>query len=136
MDLFAQLGEAVGDHWPFVAAMLIFATIGQVLKGTVWTERNFLRWRTETPNAVLWRFFWWGRKTMPLHPVAVGALVGVLWSLPVADKVDTRAAAVLYFAFAGIMSTWAFAIAKGWAKKKGIDLKLPGTSKPPPDSKE
>ena len=139
MDLIAQLGEAVGDHWPFVAAMLIFATVGQVLKGTVWTERNFLKWRVDKPNAILWRVFWWGRKTMPLHPVAVGALCGrFVPGLPASPGVEGATALMLYFAFAGIGSTWAFAFVKAAAKKRGIDLKLPGNgnSAPPPSKAE
>lgn len=134
MELLSQMWEAIAPHWPFVAAMFILAFIGQVLKGVVWTEANFLRWRMHTPNAILWRFFWWGRKTLPLHPVAAGALLGLIPSMPVGSGVEGRTAAMLYFAFAGVLSTWAFAIVKAWAKSKDIDLKIPGngSSTPPP----
>ena len=135
MDLLAQLWETIAPHWPFAAAALIFAFIGQVMKGAVWTEANFLRWRIDKPNPILWRFFWWGRKTMPLHPVAAGALLGLVPNVPVGAGIEGGPATVLYFAFAGVISTWAFALVKSWAKKKGIDLKLPGEngSKPPPE---
>jgi hypothetical protein len=38
----------------------------------------------------------------------------------------------MYFGFFGGMSTWAFEVIKGLAKKKGIDLEIPGGSDPPP----
>ena len=136
MELLSQMWEAIAPHWPFVAAMFILASIGQVVKGTVWTRDNFLKYRMRTPNAVLWRFFWWGRKTLPLHPVAAGALLGLTPGVPLGTGIEGTTAAVLYFAFAGVFSTWAFAIVKAWAKSKDIDLKLPGdsSSAPPPAS--
>lgn len=122
MELLSQLGEAVGAHWPFVATALIFATVGQVLKAAVWTQRNFLRWRVDEPNAVLWRVFWWGRKTLPLHPVGAGALLGLVPAMPTSAGVDSTSGSVLYFAFAGVASTWVFATLKAAAKRKGLDL--------------
>lgn len=132
MEILKELWDAIAPHWPFFACALILAFVGQVVKGTVWTEANFLKWRMHTPNRVLWRFFWWGRKTMPLHPVAVGALLGLVPNIPLGTGIEGRPAAVLYFAFAGVFSTWIFAFVKAAAKKRGIDLKLPGQSDPPP----
>jgi hypothetical protein len=136
MELLSQMWEAIAPHWPFAAATLILAFVGQVVKGTVWTEANFLKWRMEKPNPVLWRFFWWGRKTMPLHPVAVGALLGLVPNIPAGTGIEGRPATMLYFAFAGVMSTWAFALVKAWAKKHDIDLKLPGQPSTPPPAQD
>ena len=131
MDILGNILELAGAHWPFVAATLILAFIGQVLKGTVWTREHFLKWRLLTPNRVLWRFFWWGRKTLPIHPVVAGGLLGLVPGIPASPQVEGTTALVLYFAFAGVISTWAFAIVKAWAKKQGIDLNLSGQSDPP-----
>jgi hypothetical protein len=133
MDTLAKLWELIQPHWPFAAVVVILAVVGQFMKGVVWTRPNFLRWRMTTPNAVLWRVFWWGRKTMPLHPVCAGAVLGTIPGIPVGTGIDGRPATILYFAFAGVISTWAFAMIKGWAKREyDLDLQLPGESSPPP----
>lgn len=129
MDIVGKLLELLGAHWPFPAAMLVLAAIGQVMKGSVWTEQNFLKWRQEKPNRVLWRFFWWGRATLPVHPVVAGALLCFVPGIPASPGVETRTALALYFGFAGVMSTWAFALVRAWAKNKGYDLDATASAK-------
>lgn len=113
-------------HWPFASATLIFMVIGQVMTKNVFTKSA--HW-TRRP---VW-FWWWGRKTLPLHPIAAGALLGLLWRNPEVG-VDTLAASMGYFAMAGAASVCTYEILKGLAKERGYDLNLPGvdSSNPPP----
>jgi hypothetical protein len=113
-------------HWPFVCAMLIFMIIGQVVKTSVFPKDG---WKTHKP---VW-LFWWGRKTLPLHPIVAGMLMGLVWHSPEAG-VTTTAACVGYFAMAGAISVWAYEFLKGLAKKEGIDLNLPGVDDSVPPS--
>ena len=112
---------------PFVAWMILASIIGQVVKTQVFTrKRAFAKGRLQS-------FWWWGRKTMALHAAAAGAVIGLLWPGTIeAGYEGGTVQGVLYFATAGGLSVWLFEVAKGLAKKKGIDLKLPGESKTPP----
>jgi len=112
--------ELALSHWPFLAAMLFFAVLTQVLKGTVFTQENVVKYKTK--KHVLGELIWWGRKSLPLHPVIFGMGLGFIPGVPVSAGVETIAAKVFYFAFAGLVSTWAFAVVKSLAKKRGIDL--------------
>lgn len=106
-------------HWPFLTAALIFAAAGQVAKGAVFTREAI---RARMPG---WQghALWWGRKTLALHPVAVGALVGLIPGIPTSPGVPgTLAASCLYFAGAGIFSTFGFSVLKGLLKQRGIEL--------------
>ena len=103
-------------HWPFVVTALALGSVGQVVKQTLWTKANAAK------HAVCW----WGRKTMPAHPVVVGLLLGAIPNMPVSPGIEGGAATVLYYAGAGVFSTWGFAILKGAMAKRGYDLKAPG----------
>ncbi len=117
-------------HWPFMAAALIFAMAGQVAKATFFTKANVRKYKGSKPW--LGETLWWGRKTLPMHPVGLGVAMGLVPGMPVGPGIETPAATVLYFAFAGLCSTWAFSVIKQLAKKKGIDLDLPTATTPPP----
>jgi len=123
--------EDVLAHWPFVAASLIFAMFGQVVKGTLFTRDNILKYKGNGP-AWLGELLWWGRKTMPVHPVVAGILLGFVPGMPVGPGVDAGAATVLYFGAAGMASTWAFALLRQLAKRQGIELDIPRQTDPPP----
>lgn len=110
-------------HWPFAAVALTLMLVGQVAKSALWTKQNA---QARKPKW-LW---WWGYKTLPIHPVAVGAAIGAIWREP--EPGIAGQAAVWYFALAGGFSVWLYQIAKGIAKRRGIELELPGESKPPP----
>ena len=109
------------SHWPFVVTALCLATVGQAVKQTLWTK----------DNAAAFTVCWWGYKTKAAHPVIVGALLGVIPGMPVSPGVAEGSATVLYYAGAGIASTWGFALLKGFAKKRGYDLAMPGDTTPP-----
>ena len=107
--------DIIISHWPFMAFALIVAVTVQVLKATVWTMR-----RAEKGKAR--GFFWWGRKTLPLHPVAVGCLVALIPGIPASEGVATLAAKMLYYAASGLTATWIFAVIKSLAKRRGINI--------------
>lgn len=102
-------------HWPFFAFAIVAMMINQVIKSSVFTKK-----RAITKSKMQW-FFWWSYKTLPLHPVGLGALVGLVWLNPEND-VWPIVASVFYFALGGTLSVWLYQIIKGLAKKRGLDL--------------
>jgi hypothetical protein len=122
MDSFMEAHVYSIVHWPFFAFAFVAMLFNQVMKSAIFTKA-----RAITKGKGQW-FFWWARKTLPLHPVLVGALVGFIWRNPEqADPTWPWIAPVFYFALAGTLSVWIYQIIKGIAKKKGIELEpLPG----------
>jgi len=115
---------------PFVAWAITASIVGQVMKTQVFT-----RDRAKDTGSKLHLFWKWARKTLPLHPVAVGAAIGLVWPGTIEDGYQGGTiAGVLYFAIAGALSVWTFETLKGVLKKyEGIELgPLPGQSEPPP----
>lgn len=112
-------------HWPFFAAMIILMITGQVVKTNIFTKDAY---KTKKP---LWLYYW-GRKTLALHPILAGMILGTIWKNPEAG-VKTVPACMGYFAMAGAFSVWAYELLKGLAHKEGIDIDLPGVddSTPP-----
>jgi hypothetical protein len=78
--------------------------------------------------------WWWGRKTLALHPIAAGVVLGFIWREP-EPGITNLAACMGYFAMAGAMSTSAYEVLKGLAKKQGYDLNLPGVDPSIPPAK-
>lgn len=117
-DVVNFVTESLLPHWPFLTALVIFMIIGQVVKSAVFTKDAH---KTRSPK---W-LFWWGRKTLPLHPIAGGLVVGLVWRNP-EPGIASLAASMGYFAMAGALSVWAYEFLKGLAKKEGIDISLPG----------
>lgn len=113
----------VQPHLAFFATTLLFMVMGQVSKTSIFPKNG---WLTRKP---IW-FFWWGRKTLPLHPILGGFLLGLMWHHP-EPGINTIPAAMTYFAVAGALSVWAYEFLKGLAKKQGIDLSLPGEEDDP-----
>lgn len=122
-DLMDFAGRHIIPHWPFYCWLLIAMLIGQIAKRTLWTREHA---RDKKPH---W-FWWWMRKTMALHPVLAGCTLGVVWRSP-EPGADTMIASMGYFAMAGALSTWTYEFLNGLAKKRGVDLALPGYSEPP-----
>lgn len=122
MEITSEVFNALIVHWPFVAALVIFMLVGQVVKTNIFTKTAH---QTKKPA---W-LFWWGRKTLTLHPILGGMLLGLVWRNP-EPGIDTLVECMGYFALSGALSVWAYEFLKGLAKKQGIDLDLPGV----PDS--
>lgn len=118
MDFGAILTDYILPHWPFFAWMAIAMIIGRVVTLNIFTKTAHY---TRKP---VW-FWWWGRKTLALHPILAGAMLGIFWRNP-EPGVDTLAACMGYFAASGGLSVWAYELVKGLAKKQGYDLKIPG----------
>ena len=60
------------------------------------------------------------RATLPLHPVAVGAALGLTGLLPLpVGAGSTRLAAAIYYAASGVCCTWVYDVVRAWAKKRG-----------------
>lgn len=87
----------------FALAALCLAATGRAAKRVVGHPRP--GWR---------RLFW---QTLPVHPVLVGAALGAASSLPVAPGFESPAGRCLYFAGAGVMSTWLYDVVHSWAKR-------------------
>jgi hypothetical protein len=83
--------------------------------------------RVVGPSRLGWRG--WFHRTKTLHPVSVGVLIGLAPGIPVTEPFHTLSGRVLYFAGAGVLSTWVYATARQFAKKHGYEL--PGASLPP-----
>lgn len=125
-DLFDFVVTYVVPHWPFIMWLMLAMLIGQIVKKALFTKHNAVH---EKPQ-----WFWkWGRKTLALHPVAVGSVIGILWVNPEgADPAWDRGASMAYFAFAGMLSVWSYEMLKGAFRKEGINISLPGLSESPP----
>lgn len=110
------------SHWPFIAFSFVMMIVTQVCKSAVFTKK-----RAHMKGKAQW-FFWWAYKTLPLHPVVAGFIIGAIWRNPEgADPAWPVIASMFYFAVAGGISVWLYQIIKGVAKKRGYDLSvLPG----------
>lgn len=115
------------ERWPFWAVAVIFSVVGNFT-----AQRLFTRPRAYAKGRWQW-VWWWGRETLPLHPIMAGVVLGHLWIDPEGRQWSALVSSV-YFAFAGAVSTVLWVIIKGVAKSRGVELTLPGDSEPPPAS--
>lgn len=115
-----ELLQQYSAHWPFVAAALIFGLFGATMKRVVSKEL-----------AAKSRAAWVFRATMPLHPIVAGIGLGLIPGMPVSPGVDTAAARALYFAFAGVSSTWVYEALRHWARSRGIKINGNGPAESP-----
>lgn len=99
-------------HWPFFAVAVIFMAIGEVVKRSLWTVK-----RARRQGRMRW-FWYTGRVTLPLHPVFVGFLVGLVWTEP--ERYVSGPAACFYFAAAGTLSVWLYQIIKAVLRRQGL----------------
>ncbi len=110
------INQYVIPHWPLFVVSGALALLGQVLKGSLFSKVMAEK------HVVMW----WGRKTLPVHPVFIGMTIGFVPGVPVGPGITTTAAQVIYFMGAGLLSTWLFSFLKQIAKKRGFDFKRPG----------
>lgn len=130
-------------HWPFAMMTVIFAVIGQFTSKSLFTKERAYQKQKASRFYRFWEsqsFWWWGRETLPLHPIMSGALLGLLWHNPEGtDPAWGLAAGIGYFAGSGATSLFVWSILRGYLKKRGIDLDLPGgisSLTPPPMPEE
>ncbi len=126
-----QLEELAGqllslDHWPWLAVCSMFAIIGQFTSTRLFTKARAYSDRGKIAHAILY----WGRETLPLHPILAGIVLAFFWPDP-EGKGWALAPTAAYFGSAGVASIFAWVILKARAKKKGLNLQLPGASTVP-----
>jgi hypothetical protein len=113
------------DHWPWIAVAAILVVINQVLSVRIFTREQAYKVRITQP------FWYWGRELLPIYPIMFGMTIGWWWPDP-EGKGWVAQASVMYFGSAGALSLIAWSFLKALAKKRGIDLKLPGRNTEPP----
>lgn len=98
-------------NWSFVAVALILGLVGEVIKSVVVGDDK------EAAKKIRWKSLF--IKTLPLHPVVIGGLLGVVLfaTLPEVIAVGGLMGSVLYFAASGALSTWLYSALKGLAPK-------------------
>jgi hypothetical protein len=110
----------VAANWSFLAVALLLGMIGEVIKpmiiGPNKKEAEKIRWK---------RVY---IRTLPFHPVVAGGLLGLFLSTTLPELVASSGivGSVLYFAAAGVISTWLYTTLKTLAPKitKAIQAKL------------
>lgn len=134
-EMWAFISANVLPHWPFLTVTLVFTVVGKFTSGKMFTRVRAYRkikgpWYNPWENQWFW---WWGRETLSLHPILSGILLGLVWANPeMADPAWALPASVGYFAGAGVSSLFVWNLLRGYAKKRGYDLSLPGNSDHPP----
>ena len=115
------------ERWPFWSTVLVLTIIGQFT-----STKLFTRARAYAKTKPAWKqhFWWWSRETLMLHPIAAGFVLGLFWADPESQGWP-KIASQMYFAAAGGVSLVAWTVLKGVLKKRGINVELPGASKPP-----
>ncbi|KKN75999.1 hypothetical protein LCGC14_0375560 [marine sediment metagenome] len=122
------LNAHVLPHWPFIAWAVIAMVIGQVMVKNIFTKKHAETLRPKW----LW---YWARKTLPLHPVLSGIVIGIFWRNPEPAVMGIVPAAA-YFGVAGALSLWLFEVLRRAAAKRGVVLALPGQTVAPGDLKK
>ena len=111
MDWLNGALETAQPYWPFIIKVAVIWYLGQVFKKRVWTKGRSLK------NG----FVKLMRDTMPMHPLAAGALWGAAFPwLPAVEFVTTRGGAVQEGLLAGVTTVVGYvaldhlATARGW----------------------
>lgn len=126
--------ETVLPYLSFLAVSFLCYLCTGVAKGAVWTADNMQKGKK------LWWFFWWGRKSVPMHPVVAGAVIGAILNavggVPQPSWVSGTTGTIFYYGTAGMLSTWIFDVIKAFARRYGIVLKDPLLSTDPAHDKD
>jgi hypothetical protein len=117
--------------WPLASVSLILMVAGQFFSLRVFTKENaYAPYSKDAAGKLARFFFWWGRESLPLHPIAVGWFIGKCWTDPMKLGWGVGSS-VCAFMGCGAVSLFLWVILKGKAKEYGIVLELPGSSVPP-----
>jgi hypothetical protein len=120
------------DYWSWFAVAAILMIVGQFLSKSVFTRERAYADRGEGVRAyIVQSFFWWGRESLMLQPIALGMFIGLRWTDPTGTEWPIQAA-MAYFGSAGVAANFGWMIIKARAKAKGVNLKLPGRDTEPP----
>lgn len=105
MDL-EKIAEFLLSHWAFVAVAIILAVVGQVVKTLVVGSNK-------KQDLIGWKDVF--IKTLPLHPVLAGGILGLALDATIPESLMTGGTigSVLYFALAGAASSWIYNTLKG-----------------------
>lgn len=101
-------------YWHLFVSAAVLSLFGEFFKKYVFTKA-----RAKT-NAV----WLWVRRTMPLHPVVAGALLGLIPGMPLPDGVEGLTSSALYYAASGLLSTWGYNLFKQWLAAKKAKQRL------------
>lgn len=123
-------GALSAEHWPFLTVCFTLAVVGQIASTRVFTREQAYLFRGKGRGAWLHGFFWWGRETLPAHPIAAGLLLALVWRDPEGQGWAWIESAA-YWTFCGATSLFAWIVAKAFAKHRGVLLTLPGDSERP-----
>lgn len=106
VDIAEKVLSIISPHWAFVVVAVILAMVGEVFKSIVIGKNK------DEAEKVPWKSVF--ISTMTLHPVLAGALIGLVLGSVAPSAVATAGliGSVLYFAFAGAMSTWLYRLIK------------------------
>ena len=106
--------QTVVAHAPFIAAALLLATFGQFFKGTVFTKHNV----SGAKSSLVRRLLIWGRKSMPIHPVIIGVMIGHIPNMPLSEGMEhSMIISIMYYGSAGVVSTWVYDVIKNALKR-------------------
>ena len=111
IESLGTLLELIKSYAPLLVAVFVFYVGGHISK-TIATKEK----------AAKSKFWFRFRQTMPLHPVVLGLLFGLIF-----DRTNGPA----YYAVAGVLSVFGFDLIK---RLTGYEMDLPGDSIPPPEA--
>lgn len=102
--MFSFVNNYVLPYWHLFVSAAILSLFLEFFKKYVFTK-------TLAASHTVWL---WIRRTMPLHPVIAGALMGLIPGMPLPDGVKGTTAAALYYAGSGLLSTWGYDLFRQW----------------------
>jgi nitrate reductase NapE component len=122
--MFNKILAILGENWSFFAVALLLGLFGEVIKSFVIGDNK------EKAKKNVWKRFY--IKTLPIHPVLSGALLGLFLSTVIPEAISSGGvvSSVLYFSASSVISTWLYMTLKSIspAAAKMLQNKLTNTS--------
>lgn len=122
LDIPTLISDYLLPHWGFVAYALVAAFLGELCKRRWFTREHALT--SEWAHRL--------RRTLPLHPVLLGGLLGYLPGMPAGPGVVGGTARSLYFALSGVLSTFLYDVVVQWLRDRGLPASPLESSLPAP----